>query len=600
MNGAKQSLRVGQFSAFYGDRADTIGALIDDGVDVITGDYLAELTMLVLHKNQVRGGVGYAAGFLSQLRGELVRLAEAGIKVVTNAGGLEPEECAAAVRSLCRELDVPLRVAAITGDNIVADLPKLADDGEKLLHLDDGRALQLDGAPVLTANAYLGAWPIVEALRNGADIVICPRVTDASLVMGPAAWHFGWGPADYDQLAGGLWAGHAIECGAQVTGGNFSLFHEYEDLGLPGMPIAEIYADGSFVVTKTSESGGVVDVAAVTAQLLYEVGGAAYGNPDVTADLSSVTLREVGPDRVEVSGARGYAPGDFLKLSLGYEGGYRNTIVIGLTGSHIQQKAEWLHREVIKAIGDPSTFEQFRWSMIGPKDSHTGSPEEATAWIVITVRDRDRDRVGRAAFADPITQLAVSNIPGFYLFTPPQKERLYGVQWPCLIAKTAISAKVAVDGEAPVPVPWPNLPTGAGTDFVALEDSRERISGIREGEPTERVLFGDVFGTRSGDKAGIANLGVWARTVEQHDWLRDFLTIDKLRELFPDLQPLRIERHVLSNILALNFQLFGYLEEGVASCTRLDPQAKGVGEFLGSRLIDVPSRLFVDAGVQSR
>jgi hypothetical protein len=594
MTNAERQLRVGQFSAYYGDRTDTIGPLLDAGVDVLTGDYLAELTMLVLRKNQLRGGVGFAAGFVPQLRADLKRIAEQGVKVITNAGGLAPEECAQAIRDAAAELGLELKVAAITGDNLIDELPRLAAEGEKFLNLDDGRALQLSGANVLTANAYLGAWPIVEALRSGADIVIAPRVTDASLVIGPAAWFFDWRPTDYGRLAGALWAGHAIECGGQITGGNFSLFHRYGDLGQPGMPIAEIADDGSFVVTKAEGSGGLVNVDTVTAQLLYEVGAAAYRNPDVTADLSSVAFAQVGPDRVQVTGARGYAPGRFTKLSLGYEGGFRNTITVGITGAHVAEKVEWLRREVIKAVGAPETFGQFRWSVIGPLDSNTGTFEDATAWVLITVRDEDPRKVGRKGFSSPITQLGVSNIPGFYLSQPPQKERLVGVQWPCLVPKDAIRPAVSLGGDAdPVAVTWDET-TLADAEFVAAEEARTSSPGIVTGDPTTRTLFGDVFGTRSGDKAGTANLGVWSANAEQHDWLRDFLTIDKLRDLFPQLAGLTIERHVLSNIHALNFQLFGYLEEGVASCTRVDPQAKGVGEFLGSRYVDIPTRLLTD------
>jgi hypothetical protein len=592
----REPIRIGQFSAYYGDRFDAMSELVESGVNVLAGDYLAELTMLVLKKNKMRGGPGYAAGFVEQLRKPLRSIAERGIKVITNAGGLEPQECAQAVRDLCEEVGVNLTVVAILGDDLIEHVPRLMAEGERFVNIDNGIALESAGVKLLTANAYLGAWPIVEALKQGGDIVICPRVTDASLVMAPAAWYFDWKPTDFDRLAGALWAGHAIECGSQVTGGNFSLFAEHGDLGLPGMPIAEIGPNGDSVITKSSDSGGIVNVDTVKAQLLYEVGGADYHNPDVIADLSSIEIREIAPNRVAIEGARGFAPTSYLKVSLGYEGGYRNTVTVGITGGNTELKANWLKHQVSKAVGAPETFDQFRWSMIGPRSISQGSFEESTAWLVITARDRSRERVSRANFSDPITQLGVSNIPGFYMSSPPQRERLVGVQWPCLIAKRHITPIVVFPDGTQTLSNWYEVGDleAESVPFISAEDLREptRLHALDEGgEPKSQTLFGSIFGTRSGDKAGVANVGVWARTDKQFEWLVQFLDSDRFRELYPEIGDMRIVRHVFSNLYALNFQLYGYLEDGVASCTRIDPQAKGVGEFIGSRIIDVPSRL---------
>jgi hypothetical protein len=580
-------LRIGQFSAYYGDRKDAMAELLAAGVDVLTGDYLAELTMLVLKKNQLRGGAGYAAGFVDQLGEHLGEIAAQGTKVVTNAGGLDPLACAAEVERLCREQGVDLVVAAVTGDDLIDDLGGLVEQGQTFGHLDTGKPLDLGERAVLTANAYLGAWPIVAALSAGADIVVCPRVTDASLVIAPAAWHFGWGPEDHDQLAGALWAGHAIECGGQVTGGNFSLFHRFGDLGLPGMPIAEIAANGDTVVTKPDGTGGLVSVDTVTAQLLYEVGGPRYDNPDVVGDLSSIALTQVGDDRVLISGAKGFAPTPTTKLSLCYEGGYRNTATVGITGSHVPEKLAWLQREVARAVGTPESFDQFRWSVIGPHDAHAGSFEDATTWAIATARDARREKVSRAGFADPITQLGVSNVPGFYTATPPQRERLVGVQWPCLVEKDSVSSYVVLGGE-PRPVAWG--PRSAEDTFESAHDSRAEHDLPADDDVVE-VELGALVGTRSGDKGGMANVGVWTQGAEQYAWLAGYLTVDRLRGLLRELEGLRVERHLLPNLRGMNFLLHDYLELGVASCTRVDAQAKGVGEYLGSRVVPVPRRL---------
>jgi len=578
------TLRIGAFSAFYGDSPDNMEVLLDDGVDVLIGDYLAELTMLILRKNQLRGGPGYARTFVTQLGANLERIATQGVKVVANAGGLDPEGCAEEIRGLCRERGIDLTVAAVVGDDLRESL-----DGIELSNMDTGEVLDPGAHTVLTANAYLGAWPIVEALRAGADIVVCPRATDASLVVGPAAWHFSWGRQDWDRLAGAVVAGHLIERGGQVTGGNFSRFYEHDDLGHPGLPIAEVAADGGSVITKVRGSGGLVSPDTVKAQLFYEVDGPHYHNPDVVTDLTSITVADLGDDRVAVSGVRGLPPTTTTKLSLTYEGGYRNAMTIGVTGSHVEQKVAWLRRQVESRVGGPETFDGFRWTVIGPARATDGTYDEATAMVVITARDRDAAKVSRQAFADRIVQICLASIPGFYMTTPPQKERLFGVQWPCLVDKALIRPVVRIDGRPALEVEWesevdsntrPVAPTADLAAFPELEDAA-----------TVAVPLGDIVATRSGDKGGKANLGVWVRDEMAYAWLRGHLTPDRLAELMPEVRGLRVDRHEFANLLGLNFVIHGYLEQGVSSCLRIDPQAKGLGEYLGNRTVEVPKVL---------
>lgn len=582
------SLRIGQFSAYYGDRGNTFRELLDSDVDVLTGDYLAELTMLVLTKVRERGGKGYAEGFIGQITPFLAEIAERGVKVVTNAGGLDPEGCAQAIRDAAQAAGVKLSVASVLGDNVLPDFGDMAASGETFMHLDERVPLDVPSEKVIAANAYLGAWPLVEALEGGADIVICPRVTDASLIVGPAAWHFDWKHDDYDQLAGALWAGHAIECGAQVSGGNFSLFTEFPDLGRPGMPIAEITSDGSSRITKAHNTGGVVTVDTVKAQLYYEVGSADYHNPDVIAHLSAIAVSQVGPDLVAIENPRGSAPTDSTKLSLSYEGGYKNTMIVGITGAHVEQKLRWLKREVERSIGPPESFDSFRYTVIGPTDSSGGTLDESTTLVFITARDCERRRVSRAGFADPIVQLGVSNIPGYYMATPPQKERSVGVQWPCLIPKETLDVRVKFEDRT-VNVPWPAI--DYATFQPAAHSTSSKIVPLPPVAPVDPVLFGDVFGTRSGDKGGLANLGVWGSNRAQYEWLLDFLTVERLASLLPDLNGLDIHRYEYPRLHGVNFIVRRYLEDGVSSSTRLDAQAKGLGEFLGSRLVDIPAEI---------
>ena len=581
-----ETLTIGQFTGWHGDRADGMAELLRSGVQVLTGDYLAELTMLVLQKNQARGGVGYVEAFVAVLGQHLDEIARRGVKVVTNAGGLDAPGLAAAIRELCAERGVDLSVAAIVGDDmrkVLASSPDL-----ELINIDTGVALDLSEHRVLTANAYLGAWPIVEALQQGADIIICPRTTDASLVVGAAAWHFGWKPQQLDELAGAVVAGHVIECGAQATGGNFAFFAESSDLGLPGMPIAEIDATGAAIITKSVGSGGLVTTDTVLAQLFYEVGGHAYQNPDVVTDLTSIEVHQVAENRVKLSGTKGFAPTSTAKLSLTFEGGYRNTMTIGLTGAGLAEKREWIRRQVEQAIGGPDSFDECRWSQIGPADPH-GTFEEATAWLVLTVRDRDRAKVGRARFSSRVVSIATSSVPGFYLTSPPQSERLFGVQWPSLVAKDRVDAVVVLESGERIPVSWPDE-FSDDTDYSVAEKERAMTSADTGGSTTQAIL-GSIIGTRSGDKAGSANLGAWARDDETYAWLSSYLTVDRLHRLMPELSGLRVERHLFSNLRGINFLIYQYLGDGVSACTRIDPQGKGLGEYLSSRVVDIPTVL---------
>ncbi|SHN39668.1 acyclic terpene utilization AtuA family protein [Cryptosporangium aurantiacum] len=577
-----RGVRVGNFSGFYGDRLDSIDELLTAGVDYLTGDYLAELTMLILRKNQKAGRPGYAAGFLGQLRPVLARIAASKTKVVCNAGGLDPLGCAEAVRELCREQGLSLNVTAISGDDVLPQLSALQP--ELLRNLDTGEALVVAPERVLTTNAYLGAWPIVEALERGADIVICPRVTDASLVIGPAAFHFGWKATDFDRLAGALWAGHAIECGGQVTGGNYSFFSEHEPLGIPPMPIAEIFDDGSAVLTKSVADQGCLTVDTVKAQLLYEVGGPLYHNPDVVGDLRTVQVSDAGDGAVRISRAVGYAPTSTAKLSICYDSGYRNSFTIGLTGSHIPEKIAWLRHQVDQVLTGADRFDGYRWTVIGPADSG-GSLAEATAWVVITARSPDADAVGRRAFSGAITQLGISSIPGCYFVGSPSSEKSTAVQWPCLIEKSRVVARVHPQDAEPFDVAWPEL-----AYELTVEDPPDDPPPAFEDELVQ-VELGRYFGTRSGDKAGLANVGVWARDPESYAWIRSYLTPSRFKQLVAEAAALPVQRYELPGILGLNFVVNGFLEDGTASSIAIDTQAKGLGEYLGSRVIELPAHL---------
>ncbi|MYW19622.1 acyclic terpene utilization AtuA family protein [Streptomyces sp. SID2955] len=554
-------LRTGNFSGFYGDRFDALREMLTGGeVDVLTGDYLAELTMLILGRDRRKDpSAGYARTFPRQLEECLGLAHERGVKIVTNAGGLNPAGLAAAVRELAGRLGLPVRVAHVEGDDLADRHPG-----------------------TLAAHAYLGGFGIAECLRAGADVVVTGRVTDAALVTGPAAAHFGWRPGEYDRLAGAVVAGHVLECGAQATGGNYAFFRE-GDVRRPGFPLAEIHADGSSVVTKHPGTGGLVDVGTVTAQLLYETGGGRYAGPDVTARLDTVRLSQDGPDRVRIEGVRGEAPPPTLKAGLNRLGGFRNEVVFVLTGLDIEAKAELVRAQLTDALAKAPPAEA-RWDLVRTDRADADSEETAGALLRLVVRDADERLVGRA-LGGAAVELALASYPGFHVLSPPGKGAPYGVFEDVYVPHGDVDHVAVLHDGRRVPVPPPE-DTRPLREVVPPPLPEPLPAG-----PTRRAPLGLVAGARSGDKGGDANVGVWARTDDAWRWLAHELTTDRFRQLIPESRDLTVTRHLLPNLRALNFVVEGILGAGVASQARFDPQAKALGEWLRSRHLDIPETL---------
>jgi len=546
-------------------------------IDVLTGDWLAELTMLILFKDRLRNPEGgYAKTFVRQMEQVMGTCLERGIKVVANAGGLNPTGLATALGEVASRLGLSPSIASVAGDDLMPRLAALKDAGHDFANLDTGGVL--GDRPVLTANAYLGAWGIVDALQRGADIVVTGRTTDAAIVMAPAAWHHGWSRSDYDALAGALVAGHVIECGCQATGGNYSFFEEVPGLEHPGFPIAEIAADGSSVITKHDAHGGLVSVGTVTAQLLYEITGPRYLNPDVTARFDSIALSQAGPDRVQISGVRGEAPPATSKVCLNLMGGAKTTLTLPLVGLDIEEKADLLVRSLFAAVPRDS-FTSVDLDLVRSDHENPERNEVAVAQLRITLKAADESALKPLRAA--VVELALATYPGFY--ASPADTQVYGVYWPALVPSDLLSHEVTV-GDTVAQVP-PTLaePTTAEVAAVA-------VGAAPTGE-TRRLPLGRVVGARSGDKGGNANLGVWTRSDEEFAWLHDYLTVERLQQLMPETKELEVERFDFAGIRALNFVIHGLLGEGVASSTRMDPQAKALGEYLRAKHVDVPVAL---------
>ena len=629
-------IRIANCSGFYGDRIAAAREMVEGGpIDVLTGDWLAELTMLILAKDRLRDpDRGFAKTFLRQMEEVLGTCVDRGIRIVSNAGGLNPAGCAAAVRRLADDLGVSIQVAHVEGDDLTPKLPALRDAGHELTNLDTGETLDTAGVDPITANAYLGGWGIVEALGHGADVVVTGRVTDAAVVVAPAAHHFGWARTDWDELAGAVVAGHIIECGTQCTGGNYPFFAEIPGLEHPGFPIAEIRRDGSSVITKHEGTGGAVTVGTVTAQLLYEIQGLDYLNPDASVRLNSIHLEQEGPDRVRVHSVRGMPGPETVKVGINYLGGWRNSMTFVLTGLDVEAKAELAERTLWSNFpGGRDHFDAVDVQLRRSDREDPATNEDAMAELRITVMDRDEAKVGRA-FSGTVIEMVLASYPGFFTTSPPGPAASYGVYWPCLLPAD-VPEHVAVIGDERIEVPPPptkppeqlqrrtprrapasdapsRVPAGAGggtvlsgtgTETISklLDDlSRTRLAG--ESDPgggtywdeiaTERLPLGTIIGARSGDKGGNANVGLWAPSDDAYDWLAWYLTVGRLRTLIPaETGPHEVQRYELPNLRALNFVIVGLLGRGVAACTRRDPQAKGLGEYVRAKVVDIPTIL---------
>ncbi len=580
-------LRVANCSGFYGDRLSAAREMVEGGpIDVLTGDYLAELTMSILYtKKRKDPDEGYVGTFLKQVQDVLAPCLEKKIKIVSNAGGLNPEGMAKAVGKIADELGLDCKVAYIDGDDLIPRLKDLQGEGESFGNIDTRKSLFESGLKPATANAYLGGWGIKEALDQGADVVIAPRVTDAAVVLGPAAWKFGWARDDFDALAGAVAAGHLIECGTQVCGGNYAFFQEVPSFHNMGYPIAEIEADGSFTITKHPGTGGLVSVGTVTAQLLYEINSPAYKNPDVTAHFDTLAIEQAGEDRVRVSGCRGSNPPDSHKVCMNILGGYRNSMELLITGLDIEEKAKIFTDVLFGLVGGTEAFDDVSIDLIRTDKEDALRNEENFASLRISVKSSNAKLVGRI-FSAKIIELALASYPGFSGRTAPGAGGPFVIHWPALVDSRHITETVHVNGQDISVPPTSQL----DVEEKHYQKKPAQIGLAPDGE-TKAGPLGRVFGTRSGDKGGAANVGLWAKTDDAYAWAWHYLTAEKLKEILPDIAPYQVERFELANIRALNFMIYGILGEGVAANDRIDGQAKTLGEYLRSRSVDLPLSL---------
>ena len=587
-------IRIANCSGFFGDRLSAAREMVEGGpIDVLTGDWLAELTMGVLLRQKLRDpdGGGYARTFITQLEDVLGDCLDRGIRIVSNAGGLNPDACVRAVEEVAERLGREVRVACVAGDDVTEAVHTRLAGGWEAPHLDTGASLRALEAEPVVANAYLGAFGIAEALQAGADVVVTGRTSDASLIVGPAAWWFGWHRRDWDALAGAVAAGHVIECGAQATGGNYSFFTEVDGLERPGFPLAEIESDGSATITKHPGTGGGVTVETVTAQLLYEIDGPRYLNPDVVARFDTLELTQDGEDRVRLSGCRGEPAPQQRKVGILIPGGWRNEVTFVLTGLDVEAKAELAERALWAGLpGGRDTYDEVQVRLLRADRDDPASTTEAVSLLTIAVADADQRRVD--ALSRAAVETALASYPGLYVTAPPGRASNVAVFWPTLLPAGELAQQVRLGEED-----WTvaeTLPSDVG---VGLDDPAPLPEPTSATDDGQRLALGRLVGTRSGDKAGNATLGVWARDEETFAWLSGFLTVERLRELLPEAADCEIRPWWLPNLRAVGFTIVGLLGHGVAANLDLDAQAKGLGELLRARLVEVPDEVAGAAGV---
>ena len=584
----QRPIRIGNCSGFYGDRASAMADMARaGGIDVLTGDYLAEVTMLILGKARAKDPTkGYAATFLQHLDAALEHLVANRIRLVVNAGGLNPGGLAAATRDLIARHGHELSVSHVDGDDVFGRLDALQQAGHRLAHLTSGEPLTSWPHQPLTANAYLGGFGIARALDNGADIVITGRVTDASVVVGAAAWWWSWTPHDYDALAGAVCAGHVIECGAQATGGNFSGFRSIADLAEPGFPIAEIAADGSSVITKNPGTGGAVTTDTVTAQLLYEIGEPAYLNPDVITHLDTATLSDLGDNRVEIHGVHGSPPPPTTKVAITGIGGWENSVLFALTGTDLDAKAALVERSVRHYADSVDGIDAVALDRIGRAKHDPDSQDAATELLRIAVQGTEH-AAGRA-FSSRMVELALSSYPGLYALGPPQPGSAFGVYWPALLDQSLLEHAVHHhDGTTEIVVPA----TAPDADSVAAPPPNRCWRRWRRHRRATSWSSSRSVSSCMPAPATRAAMRTWVcgcATGQPWEWLTSTLTVEELRRLLPEARQLSISRYELPNLGAVNFVLRGLLGTGATSSLRLDAQAKALGEWLRSRTIKVP------------
>jgi len=607
----KTMIRIANAGGYWGDdpfalRRQVCGPL---KLDYVSIDFLAEITMSILQKQKQKDPkMGYAGDFISQLAPLLKTCKERGIKIITNAGGVNPQACAEALFELACKVGVDLRVALVEGDDIAARLPEIVKQpGCAMKNMETGEKFDNVLSKVLSANVYFGAMPVVEALKSNPDIIICGRVTDTGITLAAMIHEFGWQQSDYEKLSHGIVAGHIIECGAQASGGNFTDWKKVKSFVDVGFPILECDADGSFVVTKHPGSGGLVSVQTIREQLLYEMGHPqSYITPDVIADFTSIQLNQEGEDRVRISGVTGRLPTDLLKVSVAYSDGYKASGTLIVSGPDARAKAEVFAEimwQKLSAELSRAGFPQCRKTMtefIGDDSTHRGlSPHSSAKEVLVRFGALADEKATLQVFRKILPSLilsgpsgvavtggapTISDVVSYWPALIPQDVAL-GRVWVGEVTQTKKDVAVLAQSEE---LNWPQ--TGGTSDISIAPQDGHSCTRI-DLSKTKRLPLWSIAHARSGDKGDTANIGLIARSPECYAWLRENVSAELVKGWFATICQGKVNRYNVPNLWSLNFLLEESLDGGGTMSLCIDAQGKTLSQALLRCEMDIPLEL---------
>jgi Acyclic terpene utilisation family protein AtuA len=588
---------IANCGGFWGDDPTAARRQVEGGpVDYLVMDYLAEVTMAILQKQRQRKPeAGFATDFVTQLRDTLPTCVDRGIKVITNAGGVNPLSCKAAVEKLADELGVGdrVRVGVVLGDDIYDNLDELIAGGQPLNNMDTGRPLSDERANVLSANVYLGAAPVVRALEMGANVVITGRVTDTGVTLAPMIHEFGWAADDWNRLAAGIVAGHIIECGTQCTGGNFTDWQKVKSLSNLGFPLVEALPDGTFTVTKHPGTGGIVSVHSISEQLLYEMGTPGYLAPDCIARFDSIRLTQDGPDRVKVSGIVGEPPPEKLKVSVSFSHGYRAFGRLVVTGPDTLAKAEKVAELVWESAGGADLYEDTCTQFLAWNATHPPltDSEPSEIMVQLAVRDADEKKINNR-FGVQVVPRVLGSVPGITVLADQGRPRASDVvgYWPALIDRHCVPMRVVV-GQDEADAPHLDLTSAAPAGPAFVPDAPPAAGPSNGGGSMVTVPLSRLCLARSGDKGDTSNVGVLARSEAIYGWMVEHLTPAFVKERFAGICKGDVERHEVPNLLACNFLLHESLGGGGTMSIILDAQGKTYAQYLLAAQVEVEAGL---------
>jgi hypothetical protein len=591
----KNKIRIGNAGGFWGDDLGALKRqLLGGELDYVTIDYLAEITMSILRKQQLKNpSLGYINDFVEQIVEVAPILANKNTRIISNAGGINPLACAKQITNRLKPLGINLKIAVIEGDNILAEIDSLYPEKTYFTNMENGQEFAEVKNKIQSANVYLGIPPLLEALKTDAQIIIAGRVTDTSITMAPMVHEFNWALNDWDKLASGLIAGHIIECGAQASGGNFTDWEKVPFWLDFGYPIVEVCADGNFIVTKHKNTGGLITSQTIKEQLVYEMGNPAYYiSPDVIANFLSIQLEDLGNDQVKVSGIKGLPSTHFLKVSMAYEDGYKAVSSIIISGENALNKAEIFDEIFWARLG--VHFEKSNTEYVGFDSTHKHlSPENDPNEILLrfSVYDMDRDKID--TFSKGIAPMILSGPPGVAVTGGRPQIQNVMTYYPALIPKNEISAKVHylnTEGNIIQTTEVQSI-SGFEQDTQEPEFGKQISNGLameQTGDFTTMMQLKELCLARSGDKGDMANIGLIARNKPVYDYLKQYFTADKVKFIFGDMCKGEVIRYELDNLLALNFLLEKSLDGGGTKSLMIDAQGKTYASALLAQKIRVP------------